>query len=132
MALSAVRGFAVCSSISIFALPTSRHIFYRTPRNRLLGVANKPFTSLSDTARITVRLIKTEEEFENIVINAMVKEGWGPGLQDAECFMACDPTAGFVGGLDGEPIGCMTMAKYPGGGTRYISGWGGAARPLIP
>ena len=22
--------------------------------------------------------------------------------------------------------------KYPGGGTRYILGWGGAARPLIP
>ena len=42
----------------------------------------------------------------------MVKEGWGPGLQDAECFMACDPTAGFVGELNGKPICCMTMAKY--------------------
>ena len=49
----------------------------------------------------------------------MVKEGWGPGLQDAECFMACDPTAGFVGELNGKPIGCMTMAKY---GDRFAFG----------
>ena len=26
--------------------------------------------------------------------------------------MACDLTAGFVGELNGKPIGCMTMAKY--------------------
>jgi len=41
-----------------------------------------------------------------------VNQGWGPGLKDAECFMACDLTAGFVGELNGKPIGCMTMAKY--------------------
>ena len=74
---------------------------------------------MSVTKKIEVRLIKTEKEFENIVINAMVKEGWGPGLQDAECFMACDPTAGFVGELNGKPIGCMTMAKY---GDRFAFG----------
>ena len=49
----------------------------------------------------------------------MVKEGWGPGLQDAECVMACDPTAGFVGELNGKPIGCITMAKY---GDRFAFG----------
>ena len=28
---------------------------------------------------------------------------------------------------------CFTVEPTPGGGgTRYISGWGGAARPLIP
>ena len=68
--------------------------------------------SLSGTEQIKIRLIKTEKEFESIVINAMVKEGWEPGFQDAECFMTCDPTAGFVGELNGKPIGCMTMAKY--------------------
>ena len=59
-----------------------------------------------------VRPIKTEEEFQTVVINAMAKEGWRPGLKDAECFLACDPTLGFVGELDGQSIGCMTMTKY--------------------
>ena len=80
MSLSSARGFAACSSISRFALSmaNSRHGFYQTSRTRLLAVANKPFTSLSSTVQIKVRLIKTEKEFENVVINAMVKEGWGP------------------------------------------------------
>ena len=75
-------------------------------------MANKPYTSLFGTEQFKIRSIRTEKEFESIVIYAMVKEGWGPGLQDAECFMACDPTAGFVGELNGRPVGCMTVAKY--------------------
>ena len=67
---------------------------------------------MSGTEQFKTRVIKTEKEFESIIINAMVKEGWGPGLQDAEYFMACDPTAAFVGELKGKPIGCATMAKY--------------------
>ena len=42
----------------------------------------------------------------------MVKKGWRPGLKDAECFLACDPTGAFVGELNGKPVGCITMAKY--------------------
>ncbi|XP_068758237.1 holothin acyltransferase-like [Montipora capricornis] len=119
MALSAARGLASCSSISRLAFTNSRHGFYQTQRNRLLAVANVPYTSLSGTEQFKIRLIKTEKEFKSIIINAMVKEGWGPGLQDAECFMACDPTAGFVGELSGKPICCCTMAKY---GDRYAFG----------
>ena len=114
VALLAARGYAVRCSVSPFAFTradTARHGFYKTRRNRLLGVPNKPFTDFSDT-ELKIRLIQTEKEFESIIINAMVKEGWGPGLQDAECFMACDPTAGFVGELNGKPVCCMTMAKY--------------------
>ena len=72
----------------------------------------KQLVTLSAPEQFKVRLIKTVREFESIVISAMVKEGWGPGLQDAECFMACDPTAAFVGELNGKPIGCITVAKY--------------------
>ncbi|KAJ7388260.1 hypothetical protein OS493_038909 [Desmophyllum pertusum] len=43
-----------------------------------------------------IRLITTEEEFESVVINAIAKEGWRPGLKDAECYLACDPTGTFV------------------------------------
>ena len=57
------------------------------------------------TEQFKIRLIQTEKEFESIIINAMVKETWEPGLQDAGCFITCDPTAGFVGELNGKPIG---------------------------
>ena len=63
-------------------------------------------------ADFKVRLIEAEEEFENVIINSMAKEGWRPGLKDAECYLACDPTGAFVGELNGKPVGCMTMAKY--------------------
>ena len=112
MALSTARGLAARSSISRFAITNFRHGFDQTQRNRLLAVANVPYTSLSGTEQFTICRIKTEKEFKSIIINAMVKEGWGPGLQDAECFMACDPTAGFVGELNGKPICSATMAKY--------------------
>ena len=111
MSLSSARGFAACPSINRFALSmaNSRPGFYQTPRNRLLAVANEPFTSLFSTVGIKVRLNKTEKEFENIVINDMVKDGWGPGLQDAECFMACDPTVGFH---DGRLLGLFLPQVY--------------------
>ena len=111
-ALFAARHFAARCSISRFAFANSRHGFYQTHRNRQILVPTKPHVSISGTEQLKVRLIKTQKEFESIVINALVKEGWGPGLHDAECFMACDPTAAFVGELNGKPIGCITVAKY--------------------
>ena len=115
VALIAARGFTARGCpVSRFALINSTLGFYEIQRNRLLVhvLANKPYVSFSDTEQFKVRQIQTEKEFESIIINAMVKEGWGPGLQDAECFMACDPTAAFVGELNGKPICCGTMAKY--------------------
>lgn len=115
LVLLTARGYAVRSSVSRFALSPAnwaRHGFYEIRRNRLLGVPNKPYTALSGSEQFKIRLIQTEKEFESIIIGAMVKEGWGPGLQDAECFMACDPTAGFVGELNRIPICCITVAKY--------------------
>ena len=115
VALLTTRGFAACSSVSRLVFTPAnlaRHGLNQTRRDRLLGSTNKPYTSLSGSEQFRIRLIQTEKEFESIIINAMVKEGWGPGLQDAGCFMACDPTAGFVGELNGKPICCATMAKY--------------------
>jgi len=43
-------------------------------------------------------------------------EGWNPGLEDAECFYACDPQGFFIGTLDGEPIGSISAVTY---GERY-------------
>ena len=44
----------------------------------------------------------------------MVKEGRRPDLKDAKCFLACDPSAAFVGELNGKPIACITMTKHAG------------------
>ena len=115
VALLAPRGFAARCSVSRFVFTPAnwaRYRFNQTRRNGLLGAASKPETSLSGSEPFKIRRIQTENDFKNIVINALVTESWGPGLKDAECFMACDPTAGFVGELNGKPICCLTMAKY--------------------
>ena len=59
-----------------------------------------------------IRLVTTEEELERIAMNAMAKEHWRPGFKDAECFLAIDPTADFVGELNGKPIGFVRITKY--------------------
>ena len=107
--LASSRGFAACRSISrVFRFTYWR----RTPGKGDRRQSATLSTSVPVMEDFKIRLIKTKEEFESVIINAMVKEGWRPGLKDAECFLACDPTAAFVGELNGKPIGCITMAKY--------------------
>jgi GNAT superfamily N-acetyltransferase len=43
------------------------------------------------------------------------KEGWNPGLSDAECFYAADPEGFFVSELAGRPVGTISAVRYPGG-----------------
>ena len=59
-----------------------------------------------------IRPITTEEEMQRFAIEPMAKEGWRPGLKDAECFLACDLTAAFVGELNGKPIATVRISKY--------------------
>ena len=61
--------------------------------------------------RFSIRPIKTEMEFESIVIKAMEEEKWRPGLKDAECKMTFDATGtfqAFVGEVNGKPMLCYT------------------------
>ena len=123
MAFLASRGFPACRSISLFRLAHNwRHRF---SKERLCTQCVKPFTCLSATDEFKIRLIKTEEEFDSVIINAMVREGWRPGLKDAECFLACDQFSAFVGELNGKPICCVTATKYGDslvfGGCFYVS-----------
>jgi GNAT superfamily N-acetyltransferase len=39
-------------------------------------------------------------------------EGWNPGLHDAECFYAADPTGFLMGCLEDEPIASIAVVKY--------------------
>lgn len=54
----------------------------------------------------------TEDEVNNIAVAWAAREGWNPGLRDAECFYAADPNGFFVGTLDGEPISCFSAVVY--------------------
>jgi len=40
------------------------------------------------------------------------REGWNPGLGDAECFYAADRGGFLIGRLGLEPIGCISVVRY--------------------
>jgi hypothetical protein len=39
-------------------------------------------------------------------------EGWNPGLEDADCFQAADPTGFLMGCLGEEPIASISVVRY--------------------
>ncbi len=39
-------------------------------------------------------------------------EGWNPGLDDARCFHAADPSGFLIGELNGQPIATISAVKY--------------------
>jgi GNAT superfamily N-acetyltransferase len=46
------------------------------------------------------------------VIDWAAREGWNPGLGDAACFYAIDPSGFFMGVLDGRPVARVSMPIY--------------------
>jgi ribosomal protein S18 acetylase RimI-like enzyme len=53
----------------------------------------------------------TRSELDTI-IDWAAKEGWNPGLHDADSFYLTDPNGFFVGFLDNEPIACISAVAY--------------------
>lgn len=47
-------------------------------------------------------------------VELAAREGWNPGLVDADAFYAADPAGFFVGLLDGRPVGCISAVSYAG------------------
>lgn len=47
-------------------------------------------------------------------IDLAAREGWNPGLHDAECFFAADPGAFLIGELQSESVGCISAVSYAG------------------
>src|SRR5262245_35195911 len=45
-------------------------------------------------------------------IDWAAREGWNPGLDDAECFHAIDENGFLIGVLDGQPIARVSMPIY--------------------
>lgn len=50
-----------------------------------------------------------------LMLDWAAAEGWNPGLDDAEPFHATDPGGFLLARLDGEPVGCVSVVRYPGG-----------------
>lgn len=48
----------------------------------------------------------------SIAVDWAAKEGWNPGLNDAECFYNTDPNGYYLGLLDNEPISTISVVKY--------------------
>jgi ribosomal protein S18 acetylase RimI-like enzyme len=48
----------------------------------------------------------------DIAIEWAAREGWNPGLQDADCYYAADPNGFMVGVLNGTPVACISVIRY--------------------
>jgi GNAT superfamily N-acetyltransferase len=57
--------------------------------------------------------IKTMSRKEvDIAIEWAAREGWNPGLHDADCYFAADPQGFQIGLLGDEPIATISVIKY--------------------
>lgn len=48
----------------------------------------------------------------DIIVEWAAKEGWNPGLYDADAFYATDPNGFLLGFLDNKPIACISGVSY--------------------
>lgn len=57
-----------------------------------------------------IRTMKPKEV--NIAIDWAAKEGWNPGIHDADCFYSADSNGFLVGLLGDEPVATISAIKY--------------------
>ena len=48
----------------------------------------------------------------DLAVEWAAKEGWNPGLSDAECFYAADPEGFLLAFRNGEPIASISVVRY--------------------
>ncbi|MBM6594305.1 GNAT family N-acetyltransferase [Microvirga pudoricolor] len=51
----------------------------------------------------------------DLAVEWAAAEGWNPGLDDAACFRAADPDGFLIARLEGQPVGSISVVRYPGG-----------------
>ena len=54
----------------------------------------------------------TQKEVAGIAVEWAAKEGWNPGLHDAECFYAADPQGFLVAEMNGKPVATISAVAY--------------------
>ena len=72
-------------------------------------------SKLPKNRRIYVFVVRrmTRKDLD-VAISWAAKEGWNPGLHDAEAFYAVDPRGYFMGFLDDKPVASLSAVSYPG------------------
>ncbi len=68
--------------------------------------------SLQSVKQGTYQIRQMTRDELTLVVSWAAAEGWNPGLYDAECFYAADPSGFLIGLLDGEPIASISVVKY--------------------
>jgi ribosomal protein S18 acetylase RimI-like enzyme len=58
------------------------------------------------------RVTQLTGEQVSLAIDWAAAEGWDPGLHDAACFAATDPTGFYAGWLGDEPVATISVVKY--------------------
>ena len=48
----------------------------------------------------------------DLAVEWAAREGWNPGLHDAQCFAAADADAFFVGRIEGKPVATISLVEY--------------------
>jgi len=48
----------------------------------------------------------------DVAVDWAAREGWNPGLADADCFYAADPDGFLIAYLDHEPVACISVVRY--------------------
>jgi GNAT superfamily N-acetyltransferase len=59
-----------------------------------------------------IRTMRREELA--FAIDLAAREGWNPGLHDAECFFSADHGGFLIGEVLDEPVGCISAVSYGG------------------
>ena len=58
-------------------------------------------------------VIRTMTRHEvDVAVDWAAREGWNPGLADADCFYAADPDGFLIAYLDHEPAACISVVRY--------------------
>ncbi|MBI5605570.1 MAG: GNAT family N-acetyltransferase [Deltaproteobacteria bacterium] len=58
-------------------------------------------------------VIKTMNREEiDLAMEWAAREGWNPGLHDADCFYQTDPQGFLIGTINSTPIGCISAVSY--------------------
>ena len=48
----------------------------------------------------------------DLMVAWAAREGWNPGLADADCFHAADPAGFLIGRIAGQPAACISVVTY--------------------
>lgn len=61
-----------------------------------------------------MRIRNMRREEVDLALDWAAREGWNPGIHDAEPFFLADPRGFFIGEVDGETAATGSLVRYPG------------------